>query len=371
VSEEPRPAADATPQVFIPRNVQLVLLGAALLLLWVAVRAARSVVLLFIIAGLIALLLNPLVSFLQRRRVPRPLAIPLTYVLLLVLFAAIGFALSSPISNEVQSFQHRVPHLVDQANRSLASLQRFFNRKGIHVTVQSQGQTALQTLQQKVLKGSSSLVSFSGSLLKSVANAAISIVLIFVLSVYMLIYGERIGTMVRRVLPPAADPLDDFPLRAQRAVSGYLRGQAAFSLIMGTTAGIALYVFGVLGIFPDGKTYAFAFGAFYGVMELVPFIGPILGAIPPILIALLNDPLSALWVALLFLGLQQIEGHIVAPQIFGHALALNPLLVIFALLFGNAVYGIVGALVALPLTAVLRETVLYLRRHVALESWRM
>ena len=69
-------------------------------------------------------------------------------------------------------------------------------------------------------------------------------------------------------------------------------------------------------------------------MELVPYIGPILGAIPPVLVALFTDPISALWVALLFVGLQQLEGHVVAPQIFGHTLRINPLLVIFALLLG-------------------------------------
>jgi hypothetical protein len=74
-------------------------------------------------------------------------------------------------------------------------------------------------------------------------------------------------------------------------------------------------------------------------------------------------------VTLLFIGLQQIEGHIVAPQIFGHALRINPLLVIFALLFGAEIYGIVGALIALPMAAVLRETVMYLRRHLVLEPW--
>ena len=113
---------------------------------------------------------------------------------------------------------------------------------------------------------------------------------------------------------------------------------------MGTTAGVALFLFGLLGIFPDGRTYAFAFGAFFGVMELVPFIGPVLGAIPPIAVALFQNPLTALWVVLLFIGLQQLEGHIVAPQIFGHALRINPLLVIIALLFGDAIYGIIGAL---------------------------
>ncbi len=71
-------------------------------------------------------------------------------------------------------------------------------------------------------------------------------------------------------------------------------------------------------------------------MELIPYLGPFLGALPPILVALFTDPISAVWVALLFLGIQQLEGHIVAPQIFGHTLRINPLLVIFALLLGRA-----------------------------------
>ena len=73
--------------------------------------------------------------------------------------------------------------------------------------------------------------------------------------------------------------------------------------------------------------------------------------------------------ALLFVGLQQLEGHVVAPQIFGHTLRINPLLVIFALLLGLQLYGIVGALIALPILSVLRETVVYLSRHVELEPW--
>jgi predicted PurR-regulated permease PerM len=146
-------------------------------------------------------------------------------------------------------------------------------------------------------------------------------------------------------------------------------GQLLFSIVMGTTAGLALYLFGVLGIFPDGEKYAVVFGVFFGVMELVPYLGPILGALPPVLLALFTDPISALWVALLFVGLQQLEGHVVAPQIFGHTLRINPLLVIFALLLGLQVQGIVGALIALPVLAILRETAVYLGRHVVLEPW--
>jgi predicted PurR-regulated permease PerM len=104
-------------------------------------------------------------------------------------------------------------------------------------------------------------------------------------------------------------------------------------------------------------------------MELVPYVGPFLGALPPIIVALVQDPLTAVWVALLFIALQQLEGHVVAPNVFGHALRLNPLLVIFALLLGGEVYGVIGALVALPIAAVLRETVVYLNRHLVFEPW--
>ena len=94
-----------------------------------------------------------------------------------------------------------------------------------------------------------------------------------------------------------------------------------------------------------------------------------LGAAPPVLIALFEDPLTAIWLVLLFVALQQLEGHIVAPLVFGRALRINPLLVIFALLFGAHLHGVIGALVALPVAAMLRETVMYLSEHLRLEPW--
>jgi len=364
------PPAPPAPLV-IPQGVQLVLLALGLLALWIAARAAREVVEIVVVASFIALVLNPVVTFLHRRGIPRGVAIPLTYLSLLVLIAAIGFLLAQPISNQISAFQHNLPSLVHEANKRLDEVQRFFNRHSIHIQLEKQGHTALDTIQSKLLKSSSSILSFTTSLLKSAADAALALVLIFVMSVYLLIYARQIGALVRRVLPPGdGTPADDYPVSAQRAVADYVRGQLAFSLMMGTTAGVSLLLFGLIGIFPDGRTYAFAFGAFFGVMELVPFIGPVLGAIPPVIVALFENPLTALWVVLLFIGIQQLEGHVVAPQIFSHALRINPLIVIIALLFGDAIYGIVGALMALPVAAVLRETIIYLRRHVVLEPWR-
>jgi hypothetical protein len=89
-----------------------------------------------------------------------------------------------------------------------------------------------------------------------------------------------------------------------------------------------------------------------------------------VLIALFSDtPLDALWLVIGFTALQQLEGHVVAPVVFSQALRINPLLVIFALLFGGQLYGVVGAFIALPIAAIVRETVVYLRRHLVLEPW--
>jgi predicted PurR-regulated permease PerM len=139
---------------------------------------------------------------------------------------------------------------------------------------------------------------------------------------------------------------------------------------MGASAGVMLYVLGSVGVFEEGLSYAFFFGLFYGVCELIPYIGPAIGAFPPVLIALLGgQPIDALWLTVAFTALQQVEGHVVAPNVFAHSLQMNPLLVIFALLIGGQLYGFIGAFVSLPVAAILRETVVYMRRHLVLEPW--
>ncbi len=369
----PDPSADpprVPAPVMVPRWVQLASLPVILLALWALARAAGVVLLVFIVAAVIALILNPIVTVVQRARVPRGISVGLVYLGFFAVLSVGGYFLSGPIADQVRSFQRDVPQFVDDANASLADLQQTFDDEGIDVEIQAQGQTALETLQNSVLEGSGEVVSFTGELLRELVEISIQLILVLVLSVYMLLYGPRIGAVVRGVLPPGdGTPEDDYPTRVQRAVSGYVRGQLLFSTIMGTSAGVALWIYGKLGIFEQGDDYALAFGLFFGVMELVPFVGPVLGALPPIVVALFHDPLTAVWVGLLFLALQQLEGHVVAPQVFSYTLRINPLLVIFALLFGAEIYGLVGALIALPIAATLRETVLYLRRHLVLEPW--
>ncbi len=357
--------------VVVPRWVQLVLLPIALLALWALARAAGTVLLILIVASLVALILAPLVRLLHRR-MPRGLAILLVYIGGFAGLAGIGVLLVSPVSTQITHLQRDVPGIVAGATRDLANVQRFLNDHGINVHIQQQGQTALQTLQRNLLKRSADIVSFSRGLLSGIITIGFDVVLVLVLSVYLLIYGRQIGDLVRSVMPPGdGTPADDYPRLVQRAVSGYVRGQLLFSLVMGVSAAVALTIFGLLGIFAGGAHYAVFFGAFYGLMEFIPYIGPIIGPIPAVALALFENPITAVWVILLFVALQQLEGHVVAPQLFRISLRINPILIILALLIGYQLYGIGGSLVALPVSAVVRQTVLYLRRHLVLEPWGM
>ncbi len=357
-------------RLVVPRWVQLVALPLAVVGLYVILRAAGPVILLFIIGALIARLLNPLVMVLRRARFPRGVAVLIVMLCMVCLVTGVGVLLANPLADQVSAFRDNVPELVDDANATLADVQSWLDRNGIDVQIAKEGQSALGSLGRDLSQGSGELVAFTQDALVTVVEASLALILVIVISVYMLLYGERIGATVRSVVPRRPGAEDDYPTRIQRAVIGYVRGQLLFSLIMGTSAGVLLWVLGSLGIFPDGKTYALFFGAWYAFAELIPYVGPAIGAAPPVLIALFSgEPLDALWLTIAFTGLQQIEGHIVAPTVFSQALRINPLLVIFALLLGGQVYGLIGAFLALPLAAIVRESVDYFRHNFTFERW--
>jgi len=355
--------------VVIRRWVQLVLLPLALLALWALARAIGTLFLVLVVASLVALVLSPVVRLLSRR-MPRGLAILSAYVTVTVIVALIAVGLAAPVATQLIHFEHNLPGLTRKANHDLANIQRFFDRHGIKIHIEKQGQSALSTLEKGLLKRSGAIVSFSQGLLSQAVSVGIDLILILVLSIYLLVYGPGIGRLARRLMPAGdGTPQDDFPTLVQGAVADYIRGQLLFSLTMGVAVALTVTIFGLVGLFPAGTTYSWFFGVFYGLMEFIPYIGPIIGPIPALLVALFQHPLSAVWLLLAFIGLQQLEGHIVAPLLFRRTLRINPIVIIIALLIGDKLYGIAGALVALPVIAVLRVTLIYLHRHTVLESW--
>jgi predicted PurR-regulated permease PerM len=183
----------------------------------------------------------------------------------------------------------------------------------------------------------------------------------------MLLDMQRLTDAVDRRFPPAGR--GGLIVRMEQAVASYVKGQFLLSLIIGISVGVGLWILGVVGLMPNGQKYAAAFGAWAAFTELIPYIGPWLGAVPAVLYALVQHPLSALWVALLFLGIQQLEGHVIVPKVMGHTLRLHPLLVIFGLLAGGEIYGFPGILIALPLLAALRAAWEFFSERITFQQW--
>jgi predicted PurR-regulated permease PerM len=255
------------------------------------------------------------------------------------------------------------------AEQDLARLQGWLDRHRLSsVHVQREGEKFLNQVGTKdVQKYTTKALSWAEGAGLTVVTLLFDALLIVVVSIYILLDMQRLTDAVDRRFPPSGG--DGLIVRMEQAVAGYVKGQFLLSLIIGVSVGVGLYIFGVVGLMPNGQKYAAAFGAWAAITELIPYIGPWLGAAPAVVYALVQDPLSALWVALLFLGIQQLEGHVVVPKVMGRTLRLHPLLVIFGLLAGGEIYGFPGILVALPLLAALRAMWEFFSERVVLQKW--
>ncbi len=255
----------------------------------------------------------------------------------------LGFVLADPISNQASSFQRDVPRYVDDANKSLADLQGWLDRPRLRPQVKREGETALQTIGERITGGAGEVVGFTRDAVQQLVEASIALVLIIVLSVYMLIYGDRIGAVVRAVVPPGdGTPDDDFPTRIQASLFGYVRGQFLFSLIMGTSAGRDAVGARLARHLPRGQDLRRRLRRLVRVRGADPVhrAGDRRAAAGDHRRAVSENPIDAVWLIIAFIVLQQLEGHVVAPNVFGQALRINPLLVIFALLLGGAARGL-------------------------------
>lgn len=372
-------ASGAPPKLQIPRWIQLVGLPLLLLLLWTLAGAVRHVVFLFLVAGLIALLLNPIVRGLTKVWIPRGLGVAIVYLAFAALVAAASIALGTVVVDRTRSASHRVDAYFTKgygqsgrthADRDVDRLQRWLDHHHLgRIRIRKQAQHFVDNIRGKdVQRYTQDAVNFLEGAAIGTAKLLISIVLVLVISIYMLLDMERLNRVVNRRFPPhPSSPA--LLLRIERALAGYVKGQVLLSLIMGTSAGLGLWLLGTLGWGTGLANYALLFGGWVAVTELIPYLGPWLGAVPPLVYELIVHPLAALWVALLFLGIHQIEGHVVVPNVMGSALRLHPLLVIFGLLAGAELDGLPGVLVALPLLAAGRATWEFFAERVTLEPW--
>ena len=366
--------AQGRPTIQIPRWIQLVGLPVLALLAWSLAGTLGHAIFLFLTASVIAFLLNPLVRELGRSRIPRGFAVAVVYLFFAAAMTVGIVAVVTIVVDQAQSAADRVDaYLTDEPGRSgdsafdrdVADVETWLRGHGVDVELRDQLDQWVADVNVSDL--TQEAISFAGGAAFGVVQLLFSIILIVVISVYMLLDMAKLEAGIDRRFPPhGGEPLT---LRIERALGGYVRGQVLLSTIIGASAGIGMWLLGVLDLVPGADEYALLFGLWTAVIEVIPYIGPWLSAVPPAIYALVVDPISVLWVAALFVFIYQVEGHVVVPNVMASALRLHPLLVIFGLLAGGELYGIPGVLVALPTMAAGRAIWEFFRERVDLESW--
>jgi predicted PurR-regulated permease PerM len=362
----------------IPRWIQLVGLPVLLLLVFLLARTLGHVLFLFLTASVIAFTLNPLVRDLTRLKLPRGLSVAIVSVVFATAFVGLLVALGTVVVSETRSAAERIDVYVTEedpatgqtgAEVDVDRLQRWLDDHGLEgVRIEEQ----LDDLTDSIGAGDVSgyvqdAISFAQGAALSVILFIFSVVLVVVITIYMLLDMPRLEASIDRRFPPHGGlPLTQ---RIERALWGYVKGQLILSIVIGTSAGVGMWILGKTGLVEGADRYALLFGVWTAFIEVIPYIGPWLSAVPPAVYALVVDPVGFLWVAALFVFIYQIEGHVVVPNVMASALRLHPLLVIFGLLAGGELYGIPGVLVALPTMAAGRAIWEFFRERVDLESW--
>jgi predicted PurR-regulated permease PerM len=365
------------PTIQIPRWIQLVGLPVLLLLAFLMAGTLGHVLFLFLTASVIAFMLNPLVRDVTRLKVPRALAVTIVYAIFAATVAALLIAIGVVAFDQARNAAQRLDDYVTvedvagetAAERDVDDLQAWLDDHGLErIQIREQVNETIDGLSAGEISGyAQEAIEFAQGAAISVVLLLFSLILIVVISIYMLLDMPRLERSIDTRFPPHAGP----PLTQQieSALWGYVKGQAILSTVIGTSAGVGMWILGETGLVEGAAEYALLFGLWTAFIEVIPYIGPWLSAVPPVIYALVVDPIGVVWVAALFLFIYQVEGHIVVPNVMASALRLHPLLVIFGLLAGGELYGIAGVLVALPTMAGLRAIWGFFRPRVSLESW--
>jgi predicted PurR-regulated permease PerM len=352
-------------KLVVSTYLQYILIAVGFLLLVVFVRQLGGVLLTFLMAAILAYILNPVVRRLEKLHVPRVVAVVGVFVTLLLASATALLVLIIPAVGQAQTLIQDPGALIERANTLAGRAQDLpyvgqriaqIDERAIMQFVQSNAPSAGQAL--------SAATGFIGGIF-GVFGTMLNLLLMLIVSIYLLLDRERI---TRATLGAIPETVRDHAVELFHAVEGtlirYLKGQFALCTIMGIIGwAIAFFVIG---------QYSLVLGLWVGLAEIIPVIGAFLGAVPAVLIALVvpgGGITKALIVAGLFLVAQQVEGNILVPRIQGGSVGVHPLWVLFATLAGTALYGIIGAIFAVPSVAIIAATLRYLRGTLILERW--
>ncbi len=339
-----------------------IVLGA--LLLFAFVRQLGGVLLTFLLAAVLAYALNPVVRMLEGWRVPRIVAVLGVFLALVAAVLAALLVLILPAASEAQALvqnpevlTHGVASLVERARELPYVGEQISSVDGAVLSefVRSNAPSAGQ-----VLNGA---LGFIGGIF-GIFGTILNLFLMLIVSIYLLLDRERITLATLSVVPETVreQTMELFHVVEDTLVK-YLKAQLLLCGIMGSMGwAIAYFTF---------RDYALLIGLWVGVMEIIPVVGAFLGAVPAVAIALFAGGLDqALLVSALFLLAQQLEGNVLVPRVMGGSVGVHPLWVLFATLAATALYGVVGAIFAVPIVAIVAATLRYLRETLLFEHWR-
>lgn len=308
-----------------------------------------EILVLLLIAAILATGLNPLVEALQRRpwtrrrrHLSRSASVVVVYVGLLAALVLVGGVLVAPMAAEARQFVQRAPDLYRDLRAMLEGLQGRYTWLPDLTTI-------LDRLPQEAGRLTAYVGAATGVAFR-VFGAVLSAVTVMILSLYMLLEGPAMKRGFLALFPARHHgQLESVLQHVGLKFGGWLRGQLLLGFIIGIAVG--------LGTWTLGLPYPFLLGLAAGVTELIPMIGPVLGAIPAVLVALFGPTWRLLAVIAFFVAIQQAEGHILVPRVMRQAVGLSPLLTIVAIMVGANLMGILGALLAVPVAAALQVIV--------------
>ena len=350
-------------KLVVSTYLQYILIAVGVFLLVVFVRQLSGVLLTFLMAAILAYVLNPLVRRLERWRLPRVIAVVGVFAMLALAVVVALLVLIIPAVGQVQALIRDPSAMLRSVNGLIAWAGKLpyvgehisrIDQQAVSGFVGSNAPSAGQALH--------ATTGFIGGVF-GVFGTVLNLVLMLIVSIYLLLDRERI---TRAVLGAIPDTVRGHAIELFHAVEKtlirYLRGQLTLCAIMGVI-GWAI-AFSVIG------RYSLLIGLWVALTEIIPVLGAFLGAVPAVLIALfVGGFYKALIVAGLFLVAQQLEGNILVPRVMGGSVGVHPLWVLFATLSGTALYGLVGAIFAVPAVAIIAATLRYLRDKLIFEHW--
>ncbi|MFA5187850.1 MAG: AI-2E family transporter [Patescibacteria group bacterium] len=298
----------------------------------------RDVVAILLFAFIFVSILEPAVNWLRARKIPRTLSVILIYLVLLAVLGLIIALIIPPINDQIDQISNSFPAYWQKFNLEFGNISQFLNQYGIGQEIEN----AIVNLKYNIPQTTSGLFSQVGQFFSGVFSVFIILVIIF----YSLAEENATKRIFRSILPSQYLPYTyQVFSRIQNKLGLWLRGQLILSLI------VFLLVY--IGLLFLGVRYALILGIIAGLVEFVPYIGPIMSGILAVTLTFFQSPISALLVLILYVAIQLVQNNILTPKIMQRAVGLNPVVSIVALLIGGNLGGVIGAILAIPLATAL------------------